>query len=238
MLLIAASAVATIKSFSMPASLIILADGPPIGTPCGTLAASLGRAAPALYEGFLRDIVAVIRELPRVQPLVRYSPRVSAVALAELGAGVDVAPAQGSGSAAVRAALSEGLADGLAVLVGDDLPHLPPWRLRDALTYLEDGADVVIGPAKHGGWYLLGLRSASPELLAALPGRGELLAEFVAVARQLDLRIVMLPAWFGISGLADLATLIDALSSMPVGVAQHTRALLNGDGSAARAVGE
>ncbi|HET6152980.1 MAG TPA: DUF2064 domain-containing protein [Marmoricola sp.] len=43
------------------------------------------------------------------------------------------------------------------VQVGMDTPHLTPEQLRDAAAQLEDGAEVVLGPAADGGWWVLGL---------------------------------------------------------------------------------
>ncbi len=44
------------------------------------------------------------------------------------------------------------------VLVGADCPSVDAEYLREALTLLEGGASVVLGPADDGGYVLLGLR--------------------------------------------------------------------------------
>lgn len=49
------------------------------------------------------------------------------------------------------------------ILIGADTPHMPPERLAEASRRL-DAADVVIGPAEDGGYYLIGLRRPAPEL--------------------------------------------------------------------------
>lgn len=46
---------------------------------------------------------------------------------------------------------------GRALLVGTDIPQLPPWYARAAWRELED-KDMVLGPALDGGYYLMGLR--------------------------------------------------------------------------------
>jgi glycosyltransferase A (GT-A) superfamily protein (DUF2064 family) len=44
------------------------------------------------------------------------------------------------------------------VLVGSDCPELQIADLEAALQALADGADVVLGPALDGGYWLIGLR--------------------------------------------------------------------------------
>lgn len=56
-----------------------------------------------------------------------------------------------------------------AVLIGTDCPDLNTDDLRQAIAHLENGADAVAGPAHDGGYYLLGLRKAEPELFKRIP---------------------------------------------------------------------
>ncbi len=50
------------------------------------------------------------------------------------------------------------------VLLGTDCPQLDAEYLADALSRLQSGAEVVIGPATDGGYVLLGLNQAHPAL--------------------------------------------------------------------------
>jgi hypothetical protein len=50
------------------------------------------------------------------------------------------------------------------MLIGSDCPALCPSDLRAALRALRGGADAVLSPAEDGGYALLGLRRACPEL--------------------------------------------------------------------------
>ncbi len=45
-----------------------------------------------------------------------------------------------------------------AVLIGADCPSLGVAELRQALHYLHDGDDFVLGPAQDGGYVLIGMR--------------------------------------------------------------------------------
>ena len=57
---------------------------------------------------------------------------------------------------------------GAVVLVGADCPGLDADYVRAALQALAD-ADAVLGPAEDGGYVLLGLRWAAPELFSGVP---------------------------------------------------------------------
>jgi rSAM/selenodomain-associated transferase 1 len=57
------------------------------------------------------------------------------------------------------------LGEAWVILIGADTPHLPSARLAEARTALQEGADVVLGPAEDGGYYLIGLRQPAPTLL-------------------------------------------------------------------------
>ncbi len=50
-----------------------------------------------------------------------------------------------------------------AVIVGSDIPGINPEILQQAFHHLDEH-DFVIGPAFDGGYYLLGMKSPTPEL--------------------------------------------------------------------------
>ncbi|MGJ4790096.1 glycosyltransferase [Leptospira koniambonensis] len=52
---------------------------------------------------------------------------------------------------------------GPAILIGSDCPELDLLHLKEAFQII-DHKDVVLGPAKDGGYYLVGLKSDTPEL--------------------------------------------------------------------------
>ena len=57
-------------------------------------------------------------------------------------------------------ALSEAARDGSSVMaLGSDHPTLPKELIEEAFERLENGAEVVLGPAEDGGYYLIALRS-------------------------------------------------------------------------------
>lgn len=80
------------------------------------------------------------------------------------------------------------------VVIGSDSPHLPvAWLLR-AFADLER-QDLVIGPARDGGYYLLGAGRVHPFLFEEVPwGTAQVYRETVRRARRAGLGIASLPA--------------------------------------------
>lgn len=55
------------------------------------------------------------------------------------------------------------------LLIGTDCPLMTTDYLRQALSQLAAGREVVLGPAEDGGYVLLGLRRAEPMLFSDMP---------------------------------------------------------------------
>jgi hypothetical protein len=58
---------------------------------------------------------------------------------------------------------------GYAVLVGADCPGLAITDIEEALQALEQGTDVVLGPALDGGYYLIAMRNRHAFLFEDMP---------------------------------------------------------------------
>ncbi|HMQ30639.1 MAG TPA: DUF2064 domain-containing protein [Chloroflexaceae bacterium] len=214
----------------MTVSLIILADGP-----SPNLVGQLGASAWALYGRLLGDTVAVARRLPGARVAVRYNPGAPRALLAALPPDTEAVPAPTAGAAAVAAALADGLAEGgPALVLGGNLPHLPPWRLRDAATHLAGEAELVVGPSDRASWYLIGLRPAAAGLLGAMPAPGAALDGLLAAGR--GHAVHRLPPWFSVDTVGDLGSLAEVLRTMPPEVAGGTRSMVEA-GQVSRAVG-
>ena len=59
---------------------------------------------------------------------------------------------------ALARGMARALERGPAAMVSADVPGLPPGALGRAFAALEEGADVVLGPALDGGYWLIGMR--------------------------------------------------------------------------------
>jgi rSAM/selenodomain-associated transferase 1 len=94
-------------------------------------------------------------------------------------------------SAAFQTSFNLGI-DKVAI-IGTDCPKLKPDIIAKAFDELSD-RDVVLGPAKDGGYYLIGLRRTIPELLHGIQwGTSAVFSDTVAIAKKLDLSIAVLP---------------------------------------------
>lgn len=105
---------------------------------------------------------------------------------------------------------------GRVCVVGSDAPHLPLAFLLEAFGRLaptpssppENGADVVLGPADDGGYYLIALRKPAPDLFTNIPWSGpDVFSVTRARASASGLTVARLPAWYDVDVLADLRRL-------------------------------
>jgi hypothetical protein len=89
-------------------------------------------------------------------------------------------------------------------LIGTDCPQLKQQLLAKAFDELSD-KDLVLGPAKDGGYYLIGLRCLIPELFDGIHwGSSEVFASTLAIAQNLGLNIGVLPTLVDIDRPDDL----------------------------------
>jgi rSAM/selenodomain-associated transferase 2/rSAM/selenodomain-associated transferase 1 len=82
------------------------------------------------------------------------------------------------------------------VVIGTDAPTLTTDGLAQAFGELGRGSDAVFGPARDGGYYLVGLNRAAPELFALDPGMwggDQVLTASLAAARRAGLAAGLLP---------------------------------------------
>lgn len=95
------------------------------------------------------------------------------------------------------------------VLIGSDLPTMPALHMTTAIEMLEeDEADVVFTPTRDGGFGLVAMRKPLPALMECVEwSTATTLRQVLARARALKLRYVLLPEWYDIDTVADLAEL-------------------------------
>jgi uncharacterized protein len=123
------------------------------------------------------------------------------------GGAPTVAQADGDLGARMHAACARLFAQGArhVVLIGSDLPTLPSSHLIAAFEALDDGADVVLGPADDGGYYLVGLSRPTPAVFAGISwGSARVLGETRALAAGLGLRVHETASWYDVDTLDDL----------------------------------
>lgn len=100
------------------------------------------------------------------------------------------------------------------IVMGTDSPTLPPDRLREARSALER-AEVCLGPASDGGYYLIGMSEPHAEAFRDIPwGSGEVLSATVARLRTAGLSLELLDPWYDVDTPSDLDRLIAELRSL------------------------
>ncbi len=137
----------------------VLARAPSAGGKRRLFAALNCAPDPALLQALFLDTLdaalsAGHRTMVAVEP-----PEATGDVRALVPATVEVVPqSDGDLGQRMRALMTEAFARGATavVLVGSDLPDLPPRSIHDALAHLVRHPDaVVLGPAADGGYYLI-----------------------------------------------------------------------------------
>jgi rSAM/selenodomain-associated transferase 1 len=188
--------------------------------------------AAALYESFLLDTLDLIRRVPGVQRVIAYLPSEAQTYFAGLASDFELTLQRGPDlGARLDHALTEYLLRGYrrVAVMNSDGPTLPLACLSAAFEYLAGDADVVLGPADDGGYYLIGLKRPAPRLLREVRmSTPHVVADTLALAAQEGLRVALLPAWYDVDDAESLARLQAEMAGAADGVAPHTRTFLRG----------
>ncbi len=195
--------------------LIIFAKEPVPGQVKTRLSPPLSaETAARLYQGFLCDTLEEMERLAALRLALAYSPAGSQTYFQNLAPpGVNLFPQEGAdlGERMARA-FDRGFGAGFEVVLlrGSDTPDLPGSVVLEAAAVLESGqAQVALGPALDGGYYLVGLTAPHPELFREVAWSGpEVLGDTLARARRLGLKVHLLPQWPDIDNFEDLAAFL------------------------------
>ncbi len=216
----------------MNRGLIIFARPPIPGQVKTRLAASIGdHNAADLYTAMLADVLELTTKLERTRVMVFWAiddssiPTFSAPHVESfLQCGADLGERMKN---AFIYAFNLGI--DVCCIIGSDSPDLPPEYISRAFVTLEqDQSDIVFGPSEDGGYYLMGMRNAQPQLFEGISwSTSQVLPVSLERACVLGLRASLLPLWYDIDTIDDLSRLAHTYSSG----AQHTRkAIRNSSG--------
>jgi uncharacterized protein len=179
------------------------------------LATALGEdAALDVYQRFVLDIIDTL-EQTGIAVRICYTPAGSGKMISGwLGPGRHYQPQVGRDVGermenAFQQAFSGGTSR--ALLIGSDIPDLPSDVFSEALRAL-DGNDAVIGPARDGGYYLIGFRSDTflPALFQGIEwSTNTVLADTLAVLAREGRTVHRLPLWGDVDTMDDLKDLAD-----------------------------
>lgn len=177
------------------------------------LASAIGpQAACTLYRAFILDLAARLATLD-LPTTWAYAPADAPFASLVPGARCLVQEGRDLGERMANATAAALAADPRPVLVvGSDSPHLPLTALTDAAAALAADADVALGPADDGGYWLVGLRAPAPGLFERIAwGDASVFAETLGRAAHLGLRVHLAAGTFDVDeadALEDLRALL------------------------------
>jgi uncharacterized protein len=198
---------------SLPAA-AVMAKVPGSGPAKSRLQPALGaEMATELYRCFLLDRLDAIAALHDVAGVVAYTPAEAEPVMQTLApVGLRLVAQRGADLGERLAnVLGDLLARGhaAALAVDSDSPTLPMEYVRTAAAVLTTAAaDVVVGPCDDGGYYLIGVRTRQPGLFQGIPwSTDRVLTLTLARARDLGLRVHLLPTWFDVDTEVDLRRL-------------------------------
>lgn len=165
--------------------------------------------AALLHEAMVADMVDMCSSMPQFKLWLSYTPPNSLGLFMDLlgNRAMEYRVQEGEDLGermhqSFRSAFKEGARR--AVIVGTDVPSIRPDFIHSAFNGLSK-ADLVIGPAKDGGYYLIGLKRPAPEIFTGIEWSGpDVLASSLDTAKRLGLKTALLPPLGDIDTFEDL----------------------------------
>lgn len=213
-------------------ALIVLAKPPIAGRAKTRLCPPLTLDEAARFAAAaLADTVAVARSVPGCRVILAHPPGALPALRAALG---DALPEPcvippGDVGEAMDGAMRNAFAGGAThvALIGSDLPSLPPAYITAAFAALDTGADVALGPAEDGGYYLIATVTPRSALFRGIAwSTGAVFAQTVAQIAADGLTLAALPSWYDVDSATDLLRCARELGADPLHPATATRAFL------------
>ena len=131
--------------------------------------------AAALYRAFAADSLSAAQAAQGCQAVVAYAAHEDWPDPSWLTAPTpEWFPQEGADlGRRLAAATGKAFLDGAdrVVVIGTDSPHLTPAVIEEAFSRLA-AAPLVLGPARDGGYYLIGLQEPAPSLFDDIPWSG------------------------------------------------------------------
>jgi len=163
----------------------------------GTVKTRLGLGAVSECAAYQRLVNAVFTQMANILEVeLRFAPVDAESEIRNwLKQGWTATPqAEGDLGERMQAAFADAFAKGAGqvVIIGSDCPYLKEGDVREAWDALKV-ADLVLGPAEDGGYWLIGLRNDQPGLFPDIPWSSkEVFSETMARAKTLGLKTVLL----------------------------------------------
>ncbi len=176
--------------------------------------------ASALYECMLEDIVTQMEECQSAELWIAFAPKGEAYFRRTFGKKARLIPQRGNDLGERLHHVFVDLANlgyQEIVVTGGDSPVVPLTTLVSAFDLLDsNGCDVVLGPARDGGYYLIGLKGPVAALFRQIPWSSpRVMDKTVERASELGLGLAQLPLAYDIDVEEDLKSLWADLEASP-----------------------
>ncbi len=198
-------------------ALVVMAKAPVVGTVKTRLHGALGaERATELYRCMLRDTISTVQQVcderASVEPVLCYSPAADLAAFSGIVGHWRAIPQRGDDLGERLANCLRDLFDArmdATAIIGADSPTLPARHVLAAFDALDDGANVVLGPTRDGGYYLFASDGPHVGMFERVPWSTEAVFDVsCARAKALDLHLSVIETWYDVDEPSDLAGLI------------------------------
>jgi hypothetical protein len=204
-----------------PAEIALLVRSPVEGRVKRRLAAGIGKShAAALYRCFVLDMLSTFSSA-RIVPVICYHPPGSIRAIRGLvGPRFDLLAQRGRDHPGrLKCAFEDMFARGAdrAIIVASDSPDLPARHVTGAVSALDKNGSVL-GPARDGGYYLVGFRADTlvPEAFREIDWSTErVFNQTAGKIIEAGRSVHVLPVWYDIDTADDLSALARRNRSTP-----------------------
>jgi rSAM/selenodomain-associated transferase 1 len=215
----------------MKRALLIMAKQPTPGQTKTRLCPPLSpEESSALYECFLRDSIEMARSISDVTRLIACFPPDALAYFQQLAPDFEPVLQEGRNlrerlDSLLTRCSNEGYDQ--TVAVSSDNPTLPVEYVAQAFASLDHRkVDVVLGPAQDGGYYLIGWKRPNPRIVREVQmSTPRVLRDTLRIAEEENLRTDLLPTWYDVDDIEDLARLRAELATLP-DMGHHTRQFL------------
>lgn len=169
----------------MDYKLIVFARPPLLGKVKTRLAATLGSKKALNIYNQLLDLTLKIAKNSKFTFTVYWSEKQDNVSICQRGNDL--------GERMYNAFKSESKSTSSLCLIGTDTPHISTAIIEQAFKELKN-SDIVFGPSKDGGYYLIGCKGIPPKslFLNKTWSHNQVLSNALHVCRKLDLKVVLL----------------------------------------------
>ena len=218
-------------SMSSPDLLVIFVKAPRKGQVKTRLAAYIGEdLALKLYLAMVEDLLENVRESHHYDIQIMVWPEKSEEEVRNWLQWLGVIASQIPGDLGIKLnhAFGKGFKQGFKriIIIGSDLPGLSSSLITQGFQQVEQ-YPLVLGPARDGGYYLIGLNSPQPQLLTKMSwSTPEVLSETIDRAHQSNLSYYLLKEMQDIDDYEDVLALRKSIKNVKINNLPHSAAAI------------